>query len=291
MIKNISPLSYFESNSTSSNMAATAASVSSATLSKLSPTDKSGFPLAPLIAISVLLPTLRHLYLDYKGFLSLGPGGTPQTFTGYLRIKFLSLFALRDPYAPPPIPAYQKTKRGHLTYLPPRPGPRPKAMGIAPQRQTDQHSSEAVYKMLHAEINALAARCPYLEIGTSCFEKHGTGLFCTSPKRRTCGGEIVHAHPSDGSMHLTLHPADAKVMLENGWGERHPLARGGWLERFVPGGFVMVYAPRTEEEVDVVMEIVKAAIWWVGGAEMANRDEVRRGSGFEASSKVVETEA
>ena len=47
--------------------------------------------------------------------------------------------------------------------------------------------------------------------------------------------------------------------------ERHPLARGGWCRRFVPVGFVMIYAPRTEEEVGLVLEIVKAGIGWVSG--------------------------
>lgn len=101
--------------------------------------------------------------------------------------------------------------------------------------------------------------------GTSCFEKHGTGLFSLAPIVRTCRGEVCHLHPSDGSMHLCLHPADAKVVLERGWGERHPLAQGGWMRRFVPKEFVMVYAPRSEEDITTVVEIVSAAAWWVSG--------------------------
>lgn len=66
-------------------------------------------------------------------------------------------------------------------------------------------------------------------------------------------------------MHLTLPPADLKAVLEAGWGERHPLSRGGWFERFVPAGFVMVYAPRDEGEVEVVIEVVRAAGWYVRG--------------------------
>jgi hypothetical protein len=64
-------------------------------------------------------------------------------------------------------------------------------------------------------------------------------------------------------MHMTLHPADARVVLEAGWGERHPLARGGWFEKFVPEGFVMVYAPRGEEDVEVLVRIVQAGAWFV----------------------------
>lgn len=50
--------------------------------------------------------------------------------------------------------------------------------------------------------------------------------------------------------------------------ERHPLARGGWCTRFVPVGFLMIYAPRTEEEVGVVMDIVLAGIGWVSGERL-----------------------
>jgi hypothetical protein len=65
-----------------------------------------------------------------------------------------------------------------------------------------------------------------------------------------------------------MHPADAALVLSQAWGERHPLSRGGWLARFVPPGFVMVYAPRNEEEIEIVMCIVKAAAWWVGGVDV-----------------------
>jgi hypothetical protein len=58
------------------------------------------------------------------------------------------------------------------------------------------------------------------------------------------------------------------MVLQQAWGERHPLSTGGWLSRFVPAGFVMVYAPRDEEELENVMGIVKAAVWWVGGVDV-----------------------
>lgn len=98
---------------------------------------------------------------------------------------------------------------------------------------------------------------------------------------------MCHAHPSDGSLHLTLHPADAKVLLEMGWGERHPLAKGGWFRRFVPREFVLVYAPRTEGDVGVVMDVVAAAVWWVSGVDVKAGGEAKSKStgireGFEA---------
>lgn len=90
---------------------------------------------------------------------------------------------------------------------------------------------------------------------------------------------MCHAHPSDGSLHMTLHPADAKTVLEAGWGERHPLARGGWCRRFVPKEFVLVYAPRDEAEIETVVKIVSAAVWWVAGIDVQKEGSERRDSG------------
>lgn len=240
-----------------------------------------------VLAFTFLIPTLRFLYLDYQQFLSLGPGGTPKTITGYVRVKCLGLFALKNPYEPPSIPPYITQKAGCLPSLPQRSGPRPATRGIAPHRQINQFCSTSIFEKLSTAIKELARENIHLEEGTSCFEKHGTGLFSNFPKRRTCRGEICHAHPSDGSLHLTLHPADAKTMLEAGWGERHPLAKGGWFEKFVPGGFVMIYAPRDEQELEVVMELIRAAAWWVGGEEVKIFVDARRDSGYESGDFIL----
>ena len=63
------------------------------------------------------------------------------------------------------------------------------------------------------------------------------------------------------------------LVLAAGWGERHPLA--GCLihgNRLLPSGFVMVYAPSNKDEVPIVMEIVKAGGWWVGGVDLRGPD-------------------
>ncbi|KAK5132915.1 hypothetical protein LTR08_008361 [Meristemomyces frigidus] len=230
--------------------------------------------------LATVLPLLLHLYHDYLAFLSLGPGGTPATITGFIRVKALSLACLRDPYQAPPIPERFKGSQGYLVDFPVRHAPRPVTRGIAPHRQVTQRASKPIYDKLAQAIERMGhEHADDLEIGTSCFEKHGTGLFSRAPAKRTCQGEICHAHASDGSMHMTLHPADAKTVLEAGWAERHPIARGGWFERFVPGGFVMVYAPREEREVEVVMRVVEAAAWFVRGGDGIVEGE-RRDSGI-----------
>lgn len=246
-------------------------------------------------ALTTLLPSLLALYIhrDYKAFLSLGPGGTPSTPLGYLKLKCLSVVCLRHPLEPMPVAPHFRPQKGYLddSSLPARKGERPLVEGIAPQRQQTQKSNKEVYQKLVESITELASDPRNrLEERTSCFEKNSSGLFTLVPITRTKDGEICHAHPSDGSMHLSLHPSDAKVALENGWGQRHPLARGGWCRRFVPKEFNLIYAPRTEEEVEVVMQIVAASIWWVSGIDV-NGDEVgprRRSVDVEAVSKAVE---
>ncbi|KAI9851507.1 MAG: hypothetical protein M1824_002617 [Vezdaea acicularis] len=234
---------------------------------------------------SLILPSILYAaYRDYHNFISLGPGGTPQTVAGYLRITFLRLFALRNPYLPAPTPLHLRFSKGYLSnsVLSRRIGPRPEVTGIAPHRQTTEKGSPKNYGALVAAIRELHSRHPNrLRINTSCFEKFSTGLFSVNKVNRTCNGEVCHAHPSDGSLHLTLHPADARIVLEAGWGERHPLARGGWCTRFVPLGFLMIYAPRSEEELTTVMHIVTAAAGWVGGEPLnAIKDEGGEKAGY-----------
>ncbi|KAL1962855.1 hypothetical protein VTN77DRAFT_9130 [Rasamsonia byssochlamydoides] len=196
-----------------------------------------------------------------------------------MRICVLRLVKLRNPLKPPVLPPCLHPQEGILKQdLPARSGDRPRVAGIAPQRQITQRSGAEMYRALSEAIKQLAQCHPdHLYLDTSCFEKHSTGLFSSHPACRshqnhaTCNGEICHAHPCDGSLHLTLHPADVKLILERGWGERHPLAWDSswwWKAKIVPPGFVMIYAPRDEKELDCVVQIVRAAAWWVSGAEL-----------------------
>jgi hypothetical protein len=226
-----------------------------------------------LTAIATVLPLTLKLYLEYLAYLALGPGGTPASLDGFLRVKLLGLFAVRDPYKPRPVTGAVDRGSGYLrASLPVRSGPRPEVRGIAPQRQVTQKSDKIIFLKLATEIEHMAATSDTLSVGTSCFERHGTGLFfessattIVSHTRHKCKHEVCHVHGSDGSMHMTLHPSDAKLVLEAHWGERHPLSRGGRFEKFVPIDFVMVYSARDEVEVEVVLRIIKAAAWFVGG--------------------------
>ncbi|KAF8865438.1 hypothetical protein BDZ45DRAFT_411788 [Acephala macrosclerotiorum] len=237
--------------------------------------------IAIIVSIQILQPSFTCTLLafaplpwivrnDYKNFINLGPGGTPSTFLGYLKIAFLRLFALSDPYTPASIsekiyPVIGFYQRSH-SWLPERSGPRPKIAGIAPQRQIDQPGDLEMYLKLRKALENLAVQHPdSFRTATSCFEKKGLALFAQSPINETCRGEICHVHHSDRSMHMNLHPDDAKIVLQKGWGERHPLARGGWMKQYVPREFLMIYAPRDRSELEVVCRIIEAAGFWVSG--------------------------
>lgn len=75
-------------------------------------------------------------------------------------------------------------------------------------------------------------------------------------------------HARDVFLYLNLVPRDAKLVLERGWGQR---ATAGW-EDVLSTGFLMIYAPREEEEeMEAVKRITEASIqfmlgdeaWWV----------------------------
>lgn len=199
-------------------------------------------------AVVSIVPVALLIHNDYNNFLSLGPGGTPATIQGYIRITCLRMLSLRDPFTAPKPDPNRLPKAGVLSaqVLPYRAGPRPVVAGIAPQRQLDQHGDRRCYFALRRAMERLSAQNP-TKFGTerSCLEKHGLALFARHPLQTNCQGEICHVHDSDHSMHMSLHPDDIKEILQKGWGQRHPLAwKGKYIQMPVAQEFVMVYAPR-----------------------------------------------
>ena len=170
--------------------------------------------LYPGLLITILLPACRFVLKDYHAFLALGPGGTPKNFPGYLRVSYLRLFTIRNPFRPPPLAEPVFPTAGYLRQLPPRPGPRPTVDGIAPHRQLDQKCTAELHHALREGLHKLAAAFPSLiRKGNSCFEKHGLALFLSASAQsapsdaahsgcshlnRTCKdtGEICHLHPT-----------------------------------------------------------------------------------------------
>ncbi|KAK8032751.1 hypothetical protein PG991_002149 [Apiospora marii] len=199
-----------------------------------------------------LVPVVLFIRNDYYNYLKLGPGGTPATIQGYLRINWFKLWALRDPLEP----------------LQEDPTLEP-AAGLLGRSPLPLSGSQECYLRLRKilEQHSLKNKAD-IGIGTSCFEKHGMGLFARYPFNNTCQGEICHVHNTDYAMHMNLHPNDVKEVLKKGWAQRHPLAcETGWLRMPVPRQFVLVYAPRNMEELKIVCKIIEAAGWWVMAKE------------------------
>jgi hypothetical protein len=140
-----------------------------------------------------------------------------------------------------------------------------------PQRQVPEPISTSAQTKLHFLVKGLASSHPgVLECKLSHTEGKSTdGLYARKDvetlnplaRDRILDHEIAHAHPADNSLHVWLSEADARKVIEAGWGLRFPLT-------FVHKGWTMVYAPRNDEELEVVESIVKAGVAFIAGVEL-----------------------
>ncbi|EJT98679.1 hypothetical protein DACRYDRAFT_24272 [Dacryopinax primogenitus] len=157
--------------------------------------------------------------------------------------------------------------------IPVRRAPRPRLLhqGV-PHRQVPQmldHKLEQELKTIFKEFGISHS----LRIGEIAIEPNAVALFLPSTPPSNNGHvhpeflvpithlanahEFAHVHGGESSLHLFLAPLDAALAIERGWAVRFPLAGcvGPWGHA---RGRVMVYAPRDEQEVKVIMRLVKA---------------------------------
>ncbi len=143
--------------------------------------------------------------------------------------------------------------------LTPRPGPRPRTSERAiPHQQLDQTAPREVYDRLVERFVAM----PRTTNGPSLISVPGARalfLACDEPCNEHAffrGREFAHVHPPfDGSFHMILSARDCDQVVAAGWGELHPLAIAGLIQRTT----VMVYAPRDEAEIEIVLAIAQAS--------------------------------
>ena len=77
--------------------------------------------------------------------------------------------------------------------------------------------------------------------------------------------EFAHVHPAhDGSLHAKLPPALAQAAAEAGWAEPHPMA----ARRGPPITNMMLYGPRDDAELDVVVELVRWSYRFARGKDL-----------------------
>ncbi|KAF5666024.1 hypothetical protein FCIRC_10345 [Fusarium circinatum] len=235
--------------------------------------------IAAAAGVIIGIPVFRIAAEDYRGYLALGPGGPPHNLIGWIGQILLK------PLKKEPFHTSCYTEKacekagpnGHVAFLseedvPLREAPRPTiGTWTAPSRQLTDTAEKSLIEACGYQsfLSSLASSSSSkLKIATSLAERRGPALFVASEKpphpiaKRT-GGEIGHMHGSDGSMHINLAPKDAKLVLEKGWGQRHPLS-GTVLYL----GNVMVYAPRNEAELDVVKNITRAGVKFMLGEEL-----------------------
>jgi hypothetical protein len=133
-----------------------------------------------------------------------------------------------------------------------------------PQRQFLEKITPGASAALHDLMREFASTAPYskyIETRPSKTEG-GTGpAIYVKPDVKTINPvahkifyEVAHVHPAENSLHVYVSPVDAKLVMKRGWGQRFPVT---WL---APPSWIMVYAPRNEDEVEIVREIVRAAV-------------------------------
>lgn len=151
--------------------------------------------------------------------------------------------------------------------LPHRRGEPPSISVTTPQQQESQNAPERLQEALYARIGAL----PAVGLAPSRISVPGARAF-TLPRAHARGpqaaylvptaGEFAHLHPSyDGSLHLSLPIPLVHDALRKGWAAAHPLAGIELTE-----GMAMIFGPRDEEELDIVVGIVTASYRYALGA-------------------------
>jgi len=150
--------------------------------------------------------------------------------------------------------------------LPKRDGPKPKTTPRNPHTQLDQQPTDR--NIIKGLMN-WAFDLPEITKHGSLISVPGALAMCLSADKmcQNCnafmvGNEFAHFHPEpDSSMHLGLTLQDVEYTVQQGWGELHPVAKMGYL----PPNFIMVYAPRNSEEIEVVKRIVMRSYQFATG--------------------------
>ena len=152
--------------------------------------------------------------------------------------------------------------------LPRRSGPKPVTSLGMPHQQLDQQPEDV------APRDALAQRVFALpgvleeSSGVSVPGARALVLDATAASGPDSsfmvGREFAHLHPApDQSLHIVLPREVATAAIDAGWAEPHPLA----ARMHGPSIAVMVFAPRTDDEVDVVAGLVETSYRSAIGAE------------------------
>jgi hypothetical protein len=238
--------------------------------------------LAISIGSALITCLLKIARFDVGRLLSTKQGLVISSLAETIYERFLHTLSVSDPLSPP-ARSSSSSSRGYLETLPQRTGPRPSVVGTSTPKQTTQTVSGAEKDLtdrLRSVITTINTTYPHTTyLGRSTFEDGNITLFARHRvfDHTKYYGEILNADSFDGFMSTTLHPSDVRTVIEKGWGQRHPLSgrRASWLLRLLgqahatptPSSRVVLYAPRSQEDLEAVEQIINAAVWWVGGID------------------------
>ena len=154
--------------------------------------------------------------------------------------------------------------------LPQRSGLPPQTTGNVPHTQIDVDPVTEVHDELLRRTFAL----PNVENRPTIVSLPGgrgvwisEGVSLAHPEAIVAGREFTHIH-LDGSLHAPLPFERAIQAVEAGWAERHPWAdqSEGWE------GLVLLYTPRSLEELDVVFRLTVESYNYVTGRDVEPPD-------------------
>lgn len=242
-----------------------------------------------LVALAVAASALAiPAYRDYRIFKSYGPGGVPNNALGWILVRVLFQPFGREMLSTDEYVRRIAAAEGHgkgddgFLVLSGERGTRP-VVGphVVPQRQLTQVPDEAVMEKLGGVFESFARRNHHLvKLARSNLERHADGIFLAdhlpaSGLARTMQGEIAHVHfGNDHSLHMVLAPADCIKIIEAGWGQRHAFSGSSAMAFLslgtrpdIPAEYLLIYAPRTEAEIETVMQILSASVKFMTGRE------------------------
>lgn len=153
-----------------------------------------------------------------------------------------------------------------FNHLPVRKGNRPSTTDTNPHTQLNQQPEDLsfVHKLMNwafalANINK---RPSAISVPGAIAMWMEDAHACDACNAFMVGTEFAHFHPQpDYSLHLGLPKHDAEKMIENGWGEWHPMIKRGIL----PPNIVMLYAPRSHAEMEVAKVILERSYQFAKG--------------------------
>ncbi len=145
-----------------------------------------------------------------------------------------------------------------LRRLPARQGPRPGVDRRYPCLQFEEEAPATLRKSLLERAGTLEGVC----VQPTEFSISGDALVLEEALARGKPEAFVRGREfaimrEEGSVHLTLDPSWGQKVLTKRWAMIHPLAL--YMAGAVPPQSLILYAPRSERELEMVWKIIQAA--------------------------------